>query len=421
MLSIGRISHRSRRGLVGAIVLALIAALPAAAATDRPALHPHQGGPPGHPAVATPPSPARTDPALLQTTGDADVDVMVKLDYPPLGGRARPGSAEFRRQEAHAESVEQRFAAELRLRIPSARMGVAVRTVYGGVAVRLPGRDIADLGGLAGVVAVQRNPLRHTAAADVTARQVGAPSVWAALGGDRRAGAGIIVGVIDTGLWRRASVVRAPGRPARPPTRPTGPVAVRLRRQPRHPATGRVPRLPDHNRVGGAAFLETMRLYNRPSAGARNSDGQRHGRGRRRGGERGDRRHQLRPVVRDGLGVAPGASIVAYKAGDHHSLYTADVVAAIGQAVHDGVDVLNLSVGSASSDPSVDPIEVALHDVSRRRDLRRHLRRERRPGTGIDLLPGAVGDDGGAVGSTHRSSAASSCAAPTGPCSPSPA
>ena len=61
-------------------------------------------------------------------------------------------------------------------------------------------KTIARVAQLPGVKAVSRDPLLrlHT---DTSAQFLGAPPVWAKLQGAERAGEGIIVGVLDTGVW----------------------------------------------------------------------------------------------------------------------------------------------------------------------------------------------------------------------------
>ncbi len=65
-------------------------------------------------------------------------------------------------------------------------------------------------------------------------------------------------------------------------------------------------------------------------------------------------------------GVAPAASIAVYKALWHRTTsttaggLTSDLVAAFDQAVADGVDVINYSVGSSSESSPDDPVELAM-------------------------------------------------------------
>ena len=64
-------------------------------------------------------------------------------------------------------------------------------------------------------------------------------------------------------------------------------------------------------------------------------------------------------------GVAPAAKIAVYKAlwdgkdGQNSGGFTSDILAAIDQAVADGVDVINYSVGSIFESAHTDPIQLA--------------------------------------------------------------
>ncbi|XP_010028239.2 subtilisin-like protease SBT1.9 [Eucalyptus grandis] len=62
------------------------------------------------------------------------------------------------------------------------------------------------------------------------------------------------------------------------------------------------------------------------------------------------------------VGMAPKCRIAIYKAAWKHGVYASDVIAAIDQAIEDGVDILSLSMGFSSGDASSlgqDPIAVA--------------------------------------------------------------
>ena len=61
-------------------------------------------------------------------------------------------------------------------------------------------------------------------------------------------------------------------------------------------------------------------------------------------------------------GVAPGASVIAYRVCLAKGCFQSDSVAAIGQAITDGVDVINFSIGGGAN-PYSDAVELAFLDA----------------------------------------------------------
>jgi hypothetical protein len=149
--------------------------------------------------------------------------VLVKLDYdsvatytgtvaglaptsPAVTGRDLTAtSTAERRYERYIETQEASFEAELAAAVPEARVGRSLRTVYGGVALNVPANKVEELLELPGVVAVQQDKLLQPLT-DESTEFIGADSLDAALGGDRRAGSGVIVGIL--GPSTRASRTR---------------------------------------------------------------------------------------------------------------------------------------------------------------------------------------------------------------------
>src|SRR6185503_11088647 len=72
-----------------------------------------------------------------------------------------------------------------------------------GVAVKLTAAQAAKLAATKGVIALSKDRLAHPdTTLSPTFLGLDAPGgLWSQLGGNRRAGAGVIVGVIDTGIW----------------------------------------------------------------------------------------------------------------------------------------------------------------------------------------------------------------------------
>ena len=111
--------------------------------------------------------------------------------------RAELHSAGARRQRQTIAAAQRRLRAELARR----RVAVlgATQVLLNAVYVRIPAERARELAALAGVEAV--TPLAHVhRQLDQAAPLMGVPEAWNALGGVSNAGAGVKIGVIDTGI-----------------------------------------------------------------------------------------------------------------------------------------------------------------------------------------------------------------------------
>src|SRR6185312_10256422 len=92
------------------------------------------------------------------------------------------------------------ISSAIKAAVPSANIGQAFTTVYGGVAAKVPANQIATLLQVEGVAAVQLDNLEQPQTS-VTPQFTGAANVWPLLGGQDNAASNVVVGVIDTGIW----------------------------------------------------------------------------------------------------------------------------------------------------------------------------------------------------------------------------
>ena len=345
------------------------------------------------------------DPVASYTGG---VDGYEATSPEVTGIQISAGSKAITAYTAYVNDTIAAAQAEAAALIPSAKMLSTYATVYGGYAMTIPANRAKDLVKLASVAAVQANELHQAAIQDAVSTPtptpaataeptatptptptatpdaadpatptdkttaavvlppttpapdadastfIGADKAWASLGGRDKAGVGVIVGVIDTGIWPEHPMLADNGIPNPGPA----------------PATGWKCQFGDgtvgaaftcNDKLAGAyVFLDTYRANagqpgapeycTAASCSARDSEG--HG------------THTATTAAGDYVtsapifgvdrgpasGIAPGASVIAYRALGPGGGYTGDLVSAINQTVLDGVDVINYSI-SGSSDP----------------------------------------------------------------------
>lgn len=311
---------------------------------------------------------AQSDEGLLKSTSGATVNVMVKLDYDsyaayqggleglPATSPAKTGksldikSSDAKKYEKHIEEVENGFLAELAKRVPNARAGQKLRTVYGGIALRVPANKAAELLKLPGVAAVQEDKPEHLLS-DSSPAFIGAPTIYNQLGGSSSSGKGVIVGILDSGAWPEHPQFADPGTlPAVPATRDGSPRICDFGDNPLTPAAD--PFVCNRKLIGGAPFLDT---YNAVFGGevypdsARDSNG--HGTHTATTSAGGPVAHANPLGIDRGPihGIAPAAHVSVYKVCGVQGCFPSDSAQAVGRAIIDGVRVINFSISGGSS------------------------------------------------------------------------
>ena len=373
--------------LVGAIMLVLATIPAAAAAPGGTADRKFTARPLSGTRVQGAKSPsgqlAKTDRTLLGLKSNEPVNVVVKLDYDSLAGyrggvkgfaatspsvtgrRLNPKDATVRRYSGYVQGVEGEFTRALRSRLPGARAGQSLRTVYGGVAVTVAGNRVADLLRLPGVAAVQKNAPRKPLT-DSSPRFIGAPTLYSQLGGAADAGKGVIVGVLDTGAWpEHPSYADRGNLPAPPPKADGTPRTCDFGDNPLTPAADEF----DCNNklISGQPFLDTygevIGFDEEPYPdSARDSNG--HGTHTSTTAAGGPVAHANPLGVDRGRihGIAPGAHVAVYKVCGIQGCYPSDSANAVAQAILDGVKSINFSI-SGGANPFEDPVELAFLDA----------------------------------------------------------
>ncbi|MFF5898534.1 S8 family serine peptidase [Streptomyces argenteolus] len=224
----------------------------------------------------------------------------------------------------------------------------------------------------------------------------GRKGLWAALGGTAEAGKGIVIGDIDTGIWPESASFGAPALTAGKPTGPRG--GKPTRDDPYRPyldgtttvmhkadgttftgtcQTGESFTATDCNqKIISARYFAEGWLQNVPASNRAGyispRDSQGHGThtASTAAGNAGVRATADGRDLGTISGVAPAATIAVYKAlwqskdGKKDGGLTSDLVAAIDQAVADGVDVINYSLGSTFESTYDDPAQTALRNAA---------------------------------------------------------
>ena len=117
----------------------------------------------------------------------------------PDHGKLNPNSAAVKKYLGYLKNEHTDFAHWLQKNVPSAKITSEYFTVLNGVAVQLNGNAIGKLSNNADVVTVEYNALYHpsmTQSVDI----INAAPAWTTAGGQASAGAGVKVGVIDSGI-----------------------------------------------------------------------------------------------------------------------------------------------------------------------------------------------------------------------------
>ena len=322
-----------------------------------------------------------TGPLFAAGSGkDGMVSVIIKLEDAPLsaykGGVAGLAATDAtitgekklnvrsERSRLYLEYMAQRIGAveeSVLALAPQARITHHYPVVFGGLAIRIPEDKIGLVSSLPGVQAVYPDRLRQ---ADTSRSPylIKADKMWESLGGQGNGGEGIIVGIVDTGIWPEHPSFSDPdpaGKAYPPPTSWGGVCEGSIT------CTNKL--------IGARAFLAT---YKSEEGGlppgefdsARDSNGH----GTHVASTSAGNRNVVASIGGNNIGtlsgVAPRAHIAAYKALGPEGGYDSDLVAAINQAVTDGVDVINYSIGPTSvylEDPYVSLDDLAFLDAYR--------------------------------------------------------
>ncbi len=326
---------------------------------------------------------AQTDPALLGRNDATPVPVLIKLDYdavasytgdveglaatsPEVTGKSlRANKAAVDAYGRHLDTREKAARDAIEAAVPQSTVLDSFSIAYGGVSAIVPANRIGALLGVEGVAAVQADTLEQPLT-DATPEFIGATQAWTGLGGSTTAGEGVIVGVLDTGIWPEHPSLADNGI-----DHPGGTYGCEF-------GDGSDPLLGDpftcnDKLIGAYAFTDTNLSINSTLAGefcndstgecsARDANGHGTHTATTAAGSAVEEAVLLGVDQGPISGIAPGAHVIAYRVCLDTGCYGSDSVAAVEQAILDGVDVLNFSI-SGGTNAYVDAVELAFLDA----------------------------------------------------------
>lgn len=305
-----------KRGL--AVFLALLLALAAGSSVVQARVEPGTDGP-------TASAAATAEYAYIQLSG-APVALYdgstpgLAATRPGQGQRLDLDSPAARAYGQHLARQRAAYRAWLANHAPGVEVVAEYSLVYNGLAVRLNGFPVSRLRRGPGAVAAGLSA-SYTPAMNASTGLTGAPAMWAALGGVEHAGAGVKVGIIDTGIDA-----------AHPFLAPAGLTA------------------PAGYPKGWSAFTSDKVIVARvfhQSPWATPED--LHGHGTHVSGTVAGVAGTAAPMASGLSGMAPRAWLGNYNVfPGGGSAFSVFIAAAVESAVADGMDVLNLSLGGSA-------------------------------------------------------------------------
>jgi subtilisin family serine protease len=234
-----------------------------------------------------------------------------------------------------------------------------------GVAANLTAAQATKLAKTAGVQSLSKDKLSHPDTTySPTFLGLNAPGgIWSQLGGGAHAGAGVVVGVVDSGIWPESKSFAGH----------TG-IPVPASWHGKCVSGENFPNTSCNDKLIGARFY--LDGYGKKNVGKQDYLSPRDGEGHGTHTSSTAAGNYNVPVTIDGKslgnasGMAPGAKVAMYKVcwdgkpGIADGCADSDSVAAINDAVADGVDVLNYSIGGSSESSVLSPVAQAFRGAS---------------------------------------------------------
>jgi uncharacterized repeat protein (TIGR01451 family) len=279
--------------------------------------------------------------------------------------KLNPADANSRQYLSYLHSRMNSFQERFAQTSSKAHFSERLDIVVGGLAVTLPATDVVKLAKDPQVAAILPDTLNKPLA-DASPGFIGAPAAWNSLGGQEKAGEGVIVGELDTGIWPEHPSLNDPDPSGKPYTAPRPPLSG-TRECDFSSGTNPGPAFTCNNKlIGGYTFLDTYEavqgLTPAEYTDARDDEGHGTHTATTAAGNAGVAA-SIFGVPRDTVsGIAPRAHIIAYKVCGLAGCFGSDSAAAVQRAIQDDVDVINFSI-SGGSNPFTDVVSLAFLDA----------------------------------------------------------
>jgi subtilisin family serine protease len=305
---------------------------------------------------------------------------------PTKGQRLKADRAEVKRYREHLKQEQRRIAARARVQAQQ-----SYTALVNGFSAHLSAEQAANLAATKGVLAVTPDEARHldTIASPEFLGLTGKDGVWKALGGEKKAGEGVVVGIIDSGITpesasfagKKVNSRNSGSAVAKPYRDENGNIAMKKANGDTFSGECEAGEdfsadLCNDKLISARYFADGFtRSVHRDDwseferLSARDSDGHGTHTAGTAVGNHGVRMSVDGRSFGKGSGMAPAAKLAVYKVcwedNDPNTggCYTSDSMAAIEQAVLDGVDVLNYSISGATA-TVIDPVEFAFMNAA---------------------------------------------------------
>jgi subtilisin family serine protease len=283
---------------------------------------------------------------------------------PGKGSKINPNSAHVRKYQKFLESSHDDSLAKAGVDA-KARVNTYTMALNGFSAI-LTEEQVSDLERQAGVVKVMKDQMRYPDT-DASPEFLGVTDYEGAWdkGYD---GEGVVVGIIDSGIWPEHASFADDGSFSTPSIAPLDDSRPNCEFGNTAHNAADAPFTCNHKLVGARQMLDTYRLLIGATSQEYDSARDDSGHGTHTASTaagNGGVEASMMGIPRGTIsGIAPRAHVIAYKGLGDLGGFTSDLASAIDQAVADGVDVINYSIGGGAGGPGADEISFLFADAA---------------------------------------------------------